>query len=422
MRVSKGAVAALSPNRKRGSPSSPVSLAVSKVTPDNKKQKKALSVASFNGHTHFSFRLKNGEDEYKEGVREAVLFFKEYEDMILFVKKFKTHGGYATYLKKRVAEKNALQPLAVVATSTVTASDADREIAKKLAALTAGSEPCDALVAHVKVTSHSTQAALLIEFRNLFDSHYWGWKPNLQVPTLNKYPEVVAIADPLLKEFLCNLTHAYASDPNSSDKSKRLVTIFEPKNDIGRKISIDEYRAFSYITIPHASLSSREEEEAWLSTNVQRLMEGLRDVMNTSVFELALRSNRFKKSFIDKLYEPGKKTNLPDFLSHARGIARPCVHLTDHVIQPEADLITQHLYAHRLKDIKYPLTKEDLADITGIHGNGNEDVGAVKPHKQQGVTGPADPSASDDSDDDEAFQDTSEGSKTAADANVEIVD
>lgn len=318
--------------------------------------------AKFKGFKYFNFELKDGKDEYVVGEKKAVLFHTDYAGLIQNVRKFKSKAEFDKYFSRRPAVRPVVAPMVESPTKTSLPTADEIESARQLSMLTADDSPTNHIIGHYRTTSHSFMCAIVINFMSVFGGHSWIWKPVLMVNILSKMHKCVRITDPILVEALENMTHAYARDPDSPDAHKKLVKIFTPPGEPQKNIPIEEFRAYTYITIPVENLETTEQETEWLVRTIEALMLQIGDLMNSNVFELTLKKNQLKKDFINKIYDHNKKGNIRDFLNGVRGKASSVVHLTDHVIQPEADLIMTHLYKNRCVEAKYADDSDEQDD------------------------------------------------------------
>jgi hypothetical protein len=77
---------------------------------------------------------------------------------------------------------------------------------------------------------------------------------------------------------------------------------YEDKKKITR--TYDELVNYGYISIPVDMLNSSEEEDEWLKLNVQRLIEGLHQiVLKSKVFELLCKKLSARKSFVNIIFD-----------------------------------------------------------------------------------------------------------------------
>ena len=77
--------------------------------------------------------------------------------------------------------------------------------------------------------------------------------------------------------------------------------------------------------------------------------------MKTKEFRatLELIGSMKRQNYIEKLFQPSLKTNLPNFLANASVSVKPATFLTHFVTQKSSNEIISYLYDHRRKQQKY---------------------------------------------------------------------
>ena len=258
-----------------------------------------------------------------------------------------------------------------------------------------------------KTTSCSTICCIIFRVMNQYGTDTWVWNASLLAEIFKNYAKVMDIRDPLIYEALVNMDFGKASDPDNANKNVPLVAKYSPRDDPKKTLKIDVFHAFTYITIPVNLLDSRADEDNWIDSAVTKVLKGVRDTMNEEAFRATLERVGLsrRQNYIQKLYDPTKKTNLPKFLAGAIVKAKPVEYLTNHVIQAVSNDIMTHLYNNRLDTAKYPAepkeeTEEDntaTSDNAVDDNDGNTSNAAEEENK--GET--SDESAADDDDDNE---------------------
>lgn len=342
-------------------PFASVLAAATKVTPE-KSQKSCVKKT----HKYYAFQLQTGKDEYITGWEEAFQFEEDFASIITDRKSFRLKNLFDKHIAARERDFASGKNF-VVKTEKPPAPEnvppptrEEKEAGETFKKIMSDSTPSDKIVGYVKTTSTSSVAVIVLRFVSIFGTDTWSFKADLMVPYLNHYPDVVTVSNPLLLEALRSMTYAFASDPNSNDKNKKLTVVL--KGNRG-DYTIDESRAYTYITIPYGDFSNQLEETSWLEETVPKILHGIREVLNSHVFKVGLEDNTYRSNYVTKLYEPGKKGNLPSFMSSAKVKMESLNHLTDHIIQREADAVMQHLFLRRIGRSKY---KPILPDNAGL--------------------------------------------------------
>ena len=304
----------------------------------------------------FFFIMKDGSTQVFFKKAEADTFRIDFSPLIVKEHKFMKLDRY----RKFKATLTTVGSTTNVA-SAPAGSPSDRLI-KRLAQHMPDS---DRIEAHVKTTDISDKLGIVLRFINMFDSDAWCVKPAVLVPVMKAFGEEVAITDPILKEFLMNLDYSPASDPHSSDKNKKLITTFTPKNEPkASPHNIDEYRAHSIVTIPVDALETKDQETEWIKDNIRALLMKIREVMMDETFKDGCFSMPRYANIVHRCYDPSKKTNLPQFLSGAGFKVVFAANFADHIIQHSSNIIMETLYNYRRPAIKYmaPTNEDALQD------------------------------------------------------------
>jgi hypothetical protein len=190
-------------------------------------------------------------------------------------------------------------------------------------------------------------------------------------PCINKFAQDSKVTDHMLRNFLGSIRWGYASDPHNHDNTVHLTVSYEDKKKSTR--TYDELVNYGYISIPVDMLNSSEEEDKWLKLNVQKLIEGLHQiVLKSKVFELLCKKLSARKSFVNIIFDRKKKANLPDYLESCAISVKPIKNLTHLLIQEDANRIVDYLYQHRLPQQKY---KSSTRKNTADDGDASDDDG-----------------------------------------------
>ena len=188
----------------------------------------------------------------------------------------------------------------------------------------------------------------------------------------------MTVGDPQLEQALDNLSYGPASDPDSYDKEKPLVTPYPPPNDFSKVILIENHCAYTFVTIPVENLTTKAEEQEWIDSASVRVLKGLHDIMKSPEFRATVEKigETRRQNYIKKLYSPSMKTNLVKFLNASVVKVTKNRMLTDLVTQSVSNDIIAHLYrnCHSHDHAKYSAKKNDNAsDEEDYHGDSTND-------------------------------------------------
>ena len=320
----------------------------------------------------YYFKMKGDmKDAFLEGDTMASAHRKEYAPFIVKEKTFTKKAEFETF-KRRYNNPVLNPPQVRKETVSENANKVDQ-----LVSMMKDDQDIDCFRGFWKTTSTSSLCLIMIRVMNQYGTETWVWNPTLYAEIFRNYAKVMDIADPLLFEALSNMTTGKASNPDSPDKNKPLITLYSPKDEPSKSFKLDISRCFTYITIPVDSLSSFDEETHWCENAVDKVLGGIRDMMSDAFFRAALEriGQTRSSSYIQKLFDPSKKTNLPKFLASAVIKTKPVVYPTDHVIQAVSNEIMTRFWENSLEKPKYghfveddteesdPITSEDHAGL-----------------------------------------------------------
>lgn len=326
----------------------------------NNKKNKATN-AKF-----FFFEMPPGvDDAFFTNAKAAAMHRQDYEGLIVAEKGFVKKASYLSFMKQH---KDPLLNPAAKPTATDASSKSDRAAATQIVSLLSDAAESDRFHGYYRTTANSKLVALLFRCINIYHSDTWVFKPDLICSILPKLAEVIDVPDPLLHEALCNLRYGKASDPDSPDKTKALVTVYNPPSDPQKEILLENYRAYTFFTIPFETIDNYEAEQDWLSTKCAQVLRGIRDTMNTPTFRATMEQlgQVRRGAYIEKLYRADAKTNLPKFLNAAQVKVEPAKYFTQHVVQSVCNEIMTHLWNTRNPEPKYKkstIKVEELADV-----------------------------------------------------------
>ena len=316
----------------------------------------------------FFFKMKgNMKDAFIKGEIAASMHRKEFDQYILQEKTFSKKGEFETFKKQH--EDPVLNP------RIVTNQIRENSSAKvdKLVSMMSTEENVDAFRGYWLTTSTAMVCVIVIRVTNQYGSEAWVWNPKLYSEIFRHYAKVVDVPDAQLHEAFSNMSIGKASDPDSADKSKPLVTPFSPKDDPSKIINLDLYRSFTYVTIPVDSFSSKAEEDNWCESTTNKIMTGIRDTINQDFFRATLLKigESRRQNYIQKLFDPSKKTNLPKFLAGAVIKAKPAESLTTHVIEAVSAEIMSKLWENSRENPKYQIQTNDEEEAESDTENDN---------------------------------------------------
>ena len=300
---------------------------------------------------YFFFAMKNGMgDAFILGASNAEKHRSDYAGLIEQEKSWATYKSYATFKKQHSNPAAGL-----LSPSAPTSSNDAAAVADKIVAQLKTRDVCDHFMISYKTTSSSHKAVFIIEPFTQYGSMFWGFKAEFMTEIFNVYPNVVPINDPYLNEALTNMTVGKRSDPDNADKNYPLITVYSPPKEPEKKLQIDNYVAYTFLTIPHTTLESAIREDEWMSATAYKIGSGLRDLMQTQTFRATLEriGERRRHQFVAKLYSPTMKTNLPKYLMNASVRMKTVRMLTDHVIQAVSNDIMTVFHNNRLQAAKY---------------------------------------------------------------------
>ena len=126
----------------------------------------------------------------------------------------------------------------------------------------------------------ATQLLLLLLFiSQSVRRRYLGCKTWFFSKVLFTYAGVATIDDDQLREALLKCEFRKASDPDDTNKNKPLVTLYKPPNDPQKTIPLENFRMYTFITIPYSKLSSSKEEHTWIESTLERVLCGMRRII-----------------------------------------------------------------------------------------------------------------------------------------------
>jgi hypothetical protein len=332
------------------------------------------------GESFISYELAgNKADQNFRTLREAMEFKRDFGDLITKTHKFSSFLCFENHCKRRSNSAGVATP---TRKGTAAASGDTDNAAERIAALMLDERPVDTILGCHKTTPTSAIACIFMRFQTQWGSDFWGFKPKEMTMVLNKYSTIQPSSDMTVQEALQNLTYGKARDPDSTNASTPLVVHYTPpgKKDV---ILIDVYVAYTFITIPHATINTAPEEQAWLSDMTEKFLLEVKTIMSTPVFRSVLERTTHE-NFFSKLFAAERKSNLPKFLSSSTIRAKACAHYTDHVVQEESNTIVDRMFGSRLGQRKYPdreldaefalLSKDIEEDENGDFADVDEDT------------------------------------------------
>ena len=340
------------------------------------------------------------DDVFIDNATTAAAYRKDFSDFIETEKSWSRKADYEQFKKQH--QDPVLNPPA----STSKPKDKENEdiagqIVKRLGDK---NQDCDRMVGYWRTSTTSKVVVAALRCINQFKTETWVWKPEFLVPIIKEYADVMQIADPIVYEAMINMRFGKASDPDKADKNIPLVTIYNPPQEPTKCINIENYRAYTYITIPYEKFNTVTEETEWIESAISRFLFALKQHLASDTFKailIKLAESR-RENYINKMFNPSGKSNFPKFLNAAIVRAEKCNKLTDHVIQTVSNDCMTVLFNNRLAKAKYPVDEDTTSSDGGAEGEQAADSDDIFHDAQET------------NDDDENMQDEDNDSKQAA--------
>lgn len=331
-------------------------LEISQKTPEDgaaesptKKRKTNHKKQKATNGKFFIFEMKDGTYTEINGVRMAACFEKDYGDIINTKKNWTTKKQRDKYMATR-----KISPTMAPNGSAQIQSRADQIIQ---GVTRDNVENSNRIEGFYKSTSNSIKAILLFRLRTPYKDDFWCWKPEWMLDILIRFKDDPEVTDPLLKKYLASLSHAYASDPDNYDKTVKRLVEYEDKTKKHR--SYEALVPYGFIDIPVDTLESRMREDEWISATSQKILEGLLTIFRGEVFAECVKRMPNRDRFAEIIFNEKSKSNWVKYMAGAIIRCKHIDHLTDLVIQQEANRITDVFYSNRLTHQKYAPEEDD---------------------------------------------------------------
>jgi hypothetical protein len=228
-----------------------------------------------------------------------------------------------------------------------------------------GTANIDTIRAYILTGTWYTKACIVIRFLNSNGKEHWCWKPSQMTTLISTYFEKEPCSIPVIQEALTNLNHAPLPDPSDPMGQTQAIYSYTAHTPNGDKtIEIPLYVAYTFLTIPVDTLTSKEDEAQWLLNQTRLLVNQIKVAMLTEAFETCM--GNLNRNYATKIFRPNKQnSNLPGFLGSAVTKVTMTDTLLPYIARTDWDKLEKIFYQSLHSYEKYttrPIQVEDAND------------------------------------------------------------
>jgi hypothetical protein len=312
------------------------------VTPQKGKKKQA---AKSKEKIYFRVTLKDNPSQFIIGKTALERFKADYGTLVVKVYGYSSKKNFEEMRKKNA--KETFNPK----TNEKIAKRDDSNLARSIIDEMVDDSDRDAFRGLYHIKCDSSLCVVVIRLTGQKGDDHWCWKPDIMTKIISKIFRHSETHDEAIKSAFDNLAFAPSPNPDDFTRETQKVISYTPKNS-SRTVSVYINVAYTFFTVPIDKLSSKEEEQAWITSKLTTFFNEMKSAMLSKTFKAVMDS--MNQQYAEKIFDTARfGNNLPSFLNKARISLSAVTDITSLFTRQTTEHLMKMLFKHRLPSVKY---------------------------------------------------------------------